>query len=197
MFNLSQRKSIAATVAKAVSHKQQNARLHCFAEFVGIEIRTLCKVLDAMPVRNIVYEKIRKALGLGTVWHLVWAEAEKDSLAACWGNLRKMWLEFWFGIMPEIGKKMLEKPHAKSDEPIPEQAPTILVRDDGTQVSLCCWAYKGLGCWIEEPNGKCVKKYGFVETDNDTCDKTIEDCKRHRNYERYAGLPYQTGGWPF
>ena len=188
MFNLTQRKCIAATVAKAVSQKQQNARLHCFAAFAGIEIRTLCKVLDAMPVRNIVYEKLRKALGLGTVWHLVWIEAEKNSLAACWGNLRKTWLELW----REIVNGAFRKAPAKPPKPIAPQP-----GDVSEPCPLCCWEYKGLGCWIEEPQGKRGKAGSFIETDNDTCDKTVEDCKRHHNLDRYVVLPYRVDVWPF
>ena len=80
MFNREQLRLIAVNVNRARARRIEFADHHALAADAHIDVRTLCKVLDGMPVRNIVYERIRVALGLGTVWELVWAEAEKDSL---------------------------------------------------------------------------------------------------------------------
>ncbi|HOE64484.1 MAG TPA: hypothetical protein PK650_12105 [Candidatus Sumerlaeota bacterium] len=48
----------------------------------------------------------------------------------------------------------------------------------------CQHIYKGVGCWLA--NGSMPT--GFDANDPDECNKTIEDCERHKNNTRYGAF---------
>jgi len=49
--------------------------------------------------------------------------------------------------------------------------------------SLCCNNYKGYGCWLDgQP------RPAFVSGSPDTCNRSLEDCKRHGNERAWNGF---------
>jgi lambda family phage minor tail protein L len=53
----------------------------------------------------------------------------------------------------------------------------------------CQWAYKGLGCWLDDDDGTYTQPAGFTAGSPDTCTRSITDCERHTNEERFGAFP--------
>lgn len=54
--------------------------------------------------------------------------------------------------------------------------------------SSCPWSYKGLGCWKDDGAGTPEAPADFEETSDDTCGKTLTECERHVNRDRFGGF---------
>lgn len=55
--------------------------------------------------------------------------------------------------------------------------------------STCAWSYKGFGCWLDgDSSGDPTEPPDWEDTSDDTCGKTLEECERHMNRERFGGF---------
>ena len=60
---------------------------------------------------------------------------------------------------------------------------------------FCPWRYRGEGCFrtVEDsngfPTGTFTAPEDFEVNGADTCNKTLEDCERHKNNKRFGGFP--------
>ncbi|NQU44507.1 hypothetical protein HQ520_14545 [bacterium] len=53
----------------------------------------------------------------------------------------------------------------------------------------CQWHYKGLGCWLDDDAGNYSAPTGFTAGSPDTCNRSVTDCQRHQNQERFGAFP--------
>jgi len=54
--------------------------------------------------------------------------------------------------------------------------------------NFCQFKYKGLGCWPEDEDGNPTEP-GSWDEDDGTCDKSINNCRVHKNKTRFGGSP--------
>lgn len=53
-----------------------------------------------------------------------------------------------------------------------------------------CWnTYKGKGCYLKRSTGTYSAPSGFTTGSPDTCDRSLEDCRRHVNSPRFNSFP--------
>ena len=62
---------------------------------------------------------------------------------------------------------------------------------------FCAWRYKCDGCWLTKYTPEGFPDGTFSEPEDfkvfgggsDSCDKTLTDCERHNNHQRFGGFP--------
>lgn len=65
----------------------------------------------------------------------------------------------------------------------------IQIALDRFQKDYCPNTYKGAGCWIKLSDGTFTSPSGFTAGSPDTCAKSLAECQRHTNTERFRGYP--------